>query len=74
MQNAIDYLKGNGGLLIFLDSQSISKEQAKEIGVGAQILQDLGVRSIKLLTTNIETEFIGLSGFGLDVVEKIDIG
>ncbi len=74
LQNAIDYLKGNGGLLIFLDSQSISKEQAKEIGVGAQILQDLGVRSIKLLTTNIETEFVGLSGFGLDVVEKIDIG
>jgi 3,4-dihydroxy 2-butanone 4-phosphate synthase/GTP cyclohydrolase II len=74
MENAIDYLKRNGGLLVFLDSKTISKEQAKEIGVGAQILQDLGVRSIKLLTTNVETEFVGLSGFGLDVVEKIDIG
>ncbi|ADV46302.1 bifunctional 3,4-dihydroxy-2-butanone 4-phosphate synthase/GTP cyclohydrolase II [Nitratifractor salsuginis] len=74
MENAIDYLKHNGGLLIFLDSKTVSKEQAKEIGVGAQILQDLGVRSIKLLTTNVETEFVGLSGFGLDVVEKIDIG
>jgi 3,4-dihydroxy 2-butanone 4-phosphate synthase/GTP cyclohydrolase II len=74
MENAIDYLKRNGGLLVFLDSKTVSKEQAKEIGVGAQILQDLGVRSIKLLTTNLETEFVGLSGFGLDVVEKIDIG
>ncbi len=73
MLNSIDYLKRNGGLLIFLDSKTVSKEQAKEIGVGAQILQDLGVRRIKLLTTNMETEFVGLSGFGLDVVEKIDI-
>jgi len=74
MLHSIDYLKRNGGLLIFLDSKTVSKEQAKEIGVGAQILQDLGVRSIRLLTTNMETEFVGLSGFGLDVVEKIDIG
>jgi len=74
MQNSIDYLRQNGGLLIFLDSKTISKEQAKEIGVGAQILQDLGVKSIRLLTTNVETEFVGLGGFGLDVVEKIDIG
>jgi len=74
MKNSVDYLRQNGGLLIFLDSKTISKEQAKEIGVGAQILQDLGVKSIRLLTTNIETEFIGLGGFGLDVVEKIDIG
>ncbi len=73
MRNSIEYLKRNGGLLIFLDSKSVSKEQAKEIGVGAQILKDLGVKSIKLLTTNVETEFVGLSGFGLDVTEKIDI-
>ncbi len=74
MINSIEYLKQNGGLLIFLNTKVVSKEQAKEIGVGAQILQDLGVRSIKLLTTNIETEFVGLSGFGLDVITKIDIG
>ncbi len=74
MHQSIDYLRQNGGLLIFLDSKTVSKEQAREIGVGAQILQDLGVKSIKLLTTNLETEFVGLGGFGLDVIEKIDIG
>jgi len=74
LNNAIGYLKQNGGLLIFLDTQIISKEQAKEFGIGAQILKDLGVKSIKLLTTNVETEFIGLAGFGLHVTEKIDIG
>jgi 3,4-dihydroxy 2-butanone 4-phosphate synthase/GTP cyclohydrolase II len=74
LERSIDYLKHNGGLLIFLDSQIISKEQAKEFGIGAQILKDLGVRSIRLLTINVETEFVGLGGFGLDVTEKIDVG
>jgi len=71
--NAIEYLKQNGGLLIFLDTKTISKEQAKEFGIGAQILKDLGVKNINLLTTNKETEFVGLGGFGLDVVEKVEI-
>ncbi len=70
---SLEYLKQNGGVLVFLDTKTISKEQAKEFGVGAQILKDLGISNIKLLTTNKETEFIGLSGFGLDVVEKIEI-
>jgi 3,4-dihydroxy 2-butanone 4-phosphate synthase/GTP cyclohydrolase II len=51
----------------------ISHEQAKEFGVGAQILKDLGIKNINLLTTHKETEFVGLAGFGLDVVEKIVI-
>jgi 3,4-dihydroxy 2-butanone 4-phosphate synthase/GTP cyclohydrolase II len=71
IQNSLEYLKINGGVLIFLDTKVISKEQAKEFGIGAQILKDLGIEHINLLTSNIDTEFIGLSGFGLNVVEKI---
>jgi len=70
---AMDYLKQNGGALVFLDTKTISKEQAREFGVGAQILKDLGIRNINLLTTNTETEFVGLAGFGLDVVEKVEV-
>lgn len=73
MTKSLDYLKLNGGILIFLDTKIISKEQAKEFGIGAQILKDMGIKNIKLLTTNKETEFVGLSGFGLDVIEKIEI-
>ena len=73
LNNSIDYLKINGGTLIFLDTKVISHEQAKEFGVGAQILKDLGIKNINLLTTNKDTEFVGLAGFGLDVVEKIEI-
>ncbi len=73
LDNSIEYLKLNGGTLIFLDTQIISHEQAKEFGVGAQILKDLGIKNINLLTTNKDTEFVGLAGFGLDVVQKIEI-
>ncbi len=72
MENSLKYLKENGGVLVFLDTKIISKEQAKEFGVGAQILKDLGIENIKLLTENVDTEFVGLAGFGLNVVEKID--
>jgi len=72
MQKSLEYLRAHGGVLIFLDTKIISKEQAKEFGIGAQILKDLGIKNIKLLTENLETEFVGLAGFGLNVVEKID--
>lgn len=73
LNNSMEYLKLNGGTLIFLDTKVISHEQAKEFGVGAQILKDLGIKNINLLTTNKDTEFVGLAGFGLDVIEKIEI-
>ena len=73
LNHSIDYLKQNGGVLIFLDTKTISKEQAKEFGVGAQILKDLGIKNINLLTKNKDTEFVGLAGFGLDVIEKIEV-
>jgi len=71
MQKSLNYLKKNGGVLIFLDTKVISKEQAKEYGIGAQIVKDLGIENINLLTSTKDTEFIGLSGFGLNVVKKI---
>ncbi len=73
LNHSIDYLKQNGGVLVFLDTKTISKEQAREFGVGAQILKDLGIKNINLITTNKDTEFVGLAGFGLDVVEKIEV-
>ncbi len=73
MRKSLDYLRENGGILVFLDTKTISKEQAKEFGVGAQILKDLGIKDIRLLTSTVDTEFVGLAGFGLDLVEKIKI-
>jgi len=44
----------------------------RDYGIGAQILRDLGVRRMRLMTNN-PHKFIGLSGYGLEIVERIPI-
>ena len=48
--------------------------QWREIGLGAQILKDLGVSSIRLITSSRRTTYVGLSGFGIEIAgtEPID--
>ena len=43
--------------------------QWREVGVGAQILRDLGVGSIRNLTTSVH-DYKGLSGFGIEIVSS----
>ncbi|MFT3938975.1 3,4-dihydroxy-2-butanone-4-phosphate synthase [Rhodopseudomonas sp.] len=54
-----------------LDEQKTAEadrhRQWREIGVGAQILRDLGVTSIRHLTTS-QIDYKGLSGFGIEIV------
>ena len=45
-----------------------------EIGVGSQILRDLGVRDMVLLTNSPDSVYVGLEGFGLKIVEQRRIG
>ena len=48
------------------------KPDQRDYGIGAQILRDLGVRSMRLLTNN-PRKFVGLEGYGLSVVESVPI-
>lgn len=45
------------------------KERWREIGVGAQILRHLRVRSIRLLTSQ-ERQYVGLQGFGIEITAR----
>ncbi|MGO9030001.1 MAG: bifunctional 3,4-dihydroxy-2-butanone-4-phosphate synthase/GTP cyclohydrolase II [Acidimicrobiales bacterium] len=45
---------------------------SREYGIGAQILVDLGVTTMRLMTNN-PTKYGGLEGFGLDIVERVHI-
>lgn len=44
----------------------------REYGLGAQILTDLGLKTIRLLTNN-PKKLVGLGGYGLEVVEQVPI-
>ena len=50
-----------------IKSKNSEKEEFREYGVGAQILRDLGVRKMILLT-NSKKAIIGLEGFDLKIV------
>ena len=44
----------------------------RDYGIGAQILADLGIKKIRLLTNN-PKKIIGLEGYGLEVIERVSI-
>ena len=44
----------------------------RHYGVGAQILEDLGVRKLRLLTNN-PRKVVGLSGFDLEIVDRVPV-
>ena len=44
----------------------------RDYGIAAQILKDLGLKRIRLLTNNV-AKVVGLAGFGLEVVERVPL-
>ncbi len=48
------------------------KADLRDYGIGAQILRDLGVRRMAILTNN-PKKIVGLEGYGLEVVERVPL-
>jgi len=48
------------------------EEELRDFGIGAQILRDLGVKDVRLITNNTK-KIIGLEGYGLKIVEQVSI-
>jgi 3,4-dihydroxy 2-butanone 4-phosphate synthase/GTP cyclohydrolase II len=44
----------------------------REYGVGAQILRDIGVRKMRLMTNN-PSKYIALDGYGLEIVDRVQL-
>ena len=71
---SIEYLKKNSGVLLFINKTHHQDNAAmKEFGIGAQIIKSFGISKMNLITSLKPTDFVGLSGFGLEVNEIIDI-
>ncbi|TGE32452.1 bifunctional 3,4-dihydroxy-2-butanone-4-phosphate synthase/GTP cyclohydrolase II [Desulfosporosinus sp. Sb-LF] len=48
------------------------QEDLRDYGVGAQILEDLGISKVRLMTNN-PRKIVGLEGYGLNVVERVPL-
>ena len=46
--------------------------QVKDIGIGAQILIDLGISHMKLLTNSEPSRYVGMSGYGLEITDYVN--
>jgi 3,4-dihydroxy 2-butanone 4-phosphate synthase/GTP cyclohydrolase II len=71
---SIEYLKQNSGLLVFINKTHHQDNSApKEFGIGAQIIKSFGISKMNLITSSKQTDFVGLSGFGLEVNEMVKV-
>lgn len=49
----------------------VPSSQVKDIGIGAQILIDLGISHMKLLTNSEPSRYVGMSGYGLEITDYV---
>ena len=73
MLKSINFLQAKNGVLVFLNDDMAHKESKKDYGIGAQILNALNIKGIKLLTSGGKHSYVGLNGFGLEIAEEIQI-
>ncbi len=65
-------LQDNGLDTVEANTRLGFKPDLRDYGIGAQILVDLGVREMRLMTNN-PTKIVGLEGYGLKVVERVPL-
>ncbi|HVK77455.1 MAG TPA: 3,4-dihydroxy-2-butanone-4-phosphate synthase [Kofleriaceae bacterium] len=70
LTRAFDKILGGRGPGVVRSEQS--SEALRDFGLGAQVLADLGLGRIRLMSNN-ERRIVGIEGFGIEVVERVPV-
>ena len=81
LNNSMKLIAAEGaGVVVYLHQTGLGHDrhaqqapQQHEVGIGAQILSDLGLHTIRLLT-NHPRRIVALEGFGIEIVEQVPVG
>ena len=68
----LDYMVSHGRDFMHYTGAAGQKQLQHESGIGAQILSDLGLHTIRLLT-NHPRKIVALEGFGIEIVEQVAV-
>ncbi len=69
--NRLDFLKQNQKPNVISKSPRINMD-SRDFGIGAQILHDLNIHKLRLITNSEQTKRIGLIGYGLEIVDYVN--
>ncbi len=73
LMKSIAYMQKEGGMLIFINQEAHKNATMKEYGLGALMLRKNGVKKIRLISHATKASFVGIQGFGLEVIETITL-
>jgi len=68
----VKFIEKEGGAIIFMKNDK-NYDRQKEFGIGAQILKKLGVEKLHLISNSGKSEFYGLKGFGIEILDTIKV-
>lgn len=68
---SIKRLQKENGVLVFINHEKHDESRVREVGIGSQIVRSLGIQNIRLLVSEGGKNYVGISGFGLNIIEEI---